>query len=124
MRLLLLLVRLPGAGMGVVSKVGAGVTEFHVGQRVTSLGWMADQGQGSWQGSVTLPADRLVALPDGISDEAGAQFYVSIIVCRQDMLPLMCTSDQHVQAMCNACYFLYALELYGKSVVWGCVAAC
>eukprot|EP00775_Hariotina_reticulata_P004253 gene4253-4504_t len=80
--------QLPGVpgfdGMGVVSKVGAGVTDFQVGQRVTSLGWMADQGQGSWQGSVTLPAERLVALPDNISDEAGAQFYVSVSVGRED----------------------------------------
>lgn len=35
------------------------------------------EGSGSWQQYINCPADRVVALPDGISDEAGAQFYVS-----------------------------------------------
>lgn len=64
--------------MGVVTKVGSGVSDFKEGQRVTSLGWLAtSDGSGSWQQYITLPADKLVALPDNISDEAGAQFYVS-----------------------------------------------
>lgn len=64
------------AGMGVVTKVGSGVTAFKKGQRVTSLGWMGHEGNGSWQQYINVPAERVVALPDGISDEAGAQFYV------------------------------------------------
>jgi threonine dehydrogenase-like Zn-dependent dehydrogenase len=63
--------------MGVVTKLGAGVAGFKEGQRVTSLGWCGKEGSGSWQQFVNVPAARLVALPDGISDEAGAQFYVS-----------------------------------------------
>jgi NADPH:quinone reductase-like Zn-dependent oxidoreductase len=68
--------------MGVVSKVGPGVTSFKEGQRVTSLGWLTtSQGSGSWQQYITLPAEKLVALPDEVSDEAGAQFYVSCALC-------------------------------------------
>jgi NADPH:quinone reductase-like Zn-dependent oxidoreductase len=66
-------------GMGVVTKVGSDVTSFSEGQRVTALGWMGHEGNGSWQQYINVPADRVVALPDGISDEAGAQFYVSIV---------------------------------------------
>lgn len=66
--------------MGVVTKVGPGVSGFQEGQRVTALGWMGHEGNGSWQQYINVPAERVVALPDGISDEAGAQFYVS--VCR------------------------------------------
>ncbi|KAF6263151.1 hypothetical protein COO60DRAFT_1293128 [Scenedesmus sp. NREL 46B-D3] len=65
-------------GMGVVAKVGAGVTAFSKGQRVTSLGWLTtSQGSGSWQQYITLPQEKLVALPDEVSDEAGAQFYIN-----------------------------------------------
>jgi NADPH2:quinone reductase len=64
--------------MGVVSKVGSGVTAFKEGQRVTSLGWLGHEGSGSWQQYINVPAERVVALPDGISDEAGAQFYVRL----------------------------------------------
>jgi NADPH:quinone reductase-like Zn-dependent oxidoreductase len=64
--------------MGVVAKVGPGVTAFSEGQRVTSLGWLTtSSGSGSWQQYITLPQEKLVALPDEVSDEAGAQFYVS-----------------------------------------------
>lgn len=59
-----------------MTKVGSGVTAFKKGQRVTSLGWMGHEGNGSWQQYINVPAERVVALPDGISDEAGAQFYV------------------------------------------------
>lgn len=63
--------------MGIVTKVGSSVTDFKAGQRVTSLGWLtSSEGSGTWQQYITLPADKLVPLPDQISDEAGAQFYV------------------------------------------------
>jgi NADPH:quinone reductase-like Zn-dependent oxidoreductase len=63
--------------MGVVTKVGSSVSGFKEGQRVTSLGWMGHEGNGSWQQYINVPAERVVALPDGVTDEAGAQFYVS-----------------------------------------------
>lgn len=63
--------------MGVVTKVGSGVSGFKEGQRVTSLGWMGHEGNGSWQQYINVPAERVVGLPDGLTDEAGAQFYVS-----------------------------------------------
>jgi len=63
-------------GMGVVTKVGSAVSGFKEGQRVTSLGWMAHEGGGSWQQYANVPVERVVALPDGVTDEAGAQFYV------------------------------------------------
>jgi NADPH:quinone reductase-like Zn-dependent oxidoreductase len=75
--------KLPGTpgfdGMGVVTKVGSAVSGFKEGQRVTSLGWMGHEGNGSWQQYINVPAERVVGLPDGISDEAGAQFYINPI---------------------------------------------
>eukprot|EP00879_Flechtneria_rotunda_P014358 GHRR01014999.1.p1 GENE.GHRR01014999.1~~GHRR01014999.1.p1 ORF type:complete len:277 (+),score=108.16 GHRR01014999.1:238-1068(+) len=64
-------------GMGVVTKLGPSVIDFQEGQRVTSLGWLGNKGNGSWQQYVTLPQELLVALPDNISDEAGAQFFIN-----------------------------------------------
>jgi NADPH:quinone reductase-like Zn-dependent oxidoreductase len=76
--------------MGVVTKVGPGVSGFKEGQRLTSLGWLGHEGSGSWQQYINVPAERVVALPDGISDEAGAQFYVSRAA--QQQLLLWCHS--------------------------------
>jgi NADPH:quinone reductase-like Zn-dependent oxidoreductase len=46
--------------MGIIEKVGAGVTSFKEGQRVTALGWRAIEGSGSWQQYVTLKEELLV----------------------------------------------------------------
>ncbi|GBF96447.1 hypothetical protein Rsub_09246 [Raphidocelis subcapitata] len=64
-------------GMGVVEAVGAGVTGVSPGQRVTARPWPADEGNGSWQRYCTLKAERLVPVPDAVSDEAAAQFYIN-----------------------------------------------
>src|SRR5881296_1119954 len=52
---------------GVVTTVGSGVTDVRVGARVaytTVLGAYAEY--------ATVPADRVVALPDGVSSKQGA----------------------------------------------------
>jgi NADPH2:quinone reductase len=54
-------------GAGVVEQVGSGVTTLKVGDRVTYTGQI-----GSYCGERLLPADRLVKIPDGISDEQAA----------------------------------------------------
>src|SRR6058998_999060 len=54
-------------GAGVVTAVGSGVTDVRVGARVaytTVLGAYAEY--------ATVPADRVVALPDGVSSKQGA----------------------------------------------------
>src|SRR4051794_19518807 len=54
-------------GAGIVSALGAGVTEFAVGDRV------AYQGQvGAYATDRLVAADRLVAIPEGISDDTAA----------------------------------------------------
>jgi NADPH2:quinone reductase len=58
----------PGSeGAGVVTDVGEGVTEFKPGDRVAYAGE-----SGSYAEARLLPADRVVRLPDGISDEIAA----------------------------------------------------
>ncbi|KAI8473705.1 MAG: chaperonin 10-like protein [Monoraphidium minutum] len=64
-------------GMGVITKVGAGVEGLAVGQRVTARPWPAADGNGSWQQYVTLAAKRVLPVPDAVSDEAAAQFYIN-----------------------------------------------
>ena len=54
-------------GAGVVEAVGAGVTTVKVGDRVAYTGQV-----GSYSGQRLLPADRLVKVPEGISDEQAA----------------------------------------------------
>jgi len=54
-------------GAGVVEAVGPGVTSLKAGDRVAYTGLA-----GSYCGERLLPADRLVKVPDGISDEQAA----------------------------------------------------
>jgi NADPH2:quinone reductase len=52
---------------GVVEAVGAGVTTLKVGDRVAYAGAM-----GAYAQANNVPADKLVQLPDGVSDEVAA----------------------------------------------------
>jgi NADPH2:quinone reductase len=54
-------------GAGVVEAVGAGVTLVKAGDRVAYTGQV-----GSYSGQRLVPADRLVKIPEGISDEQAA----------------------------------------------------
>src|SRR3972149_6559648 len=54
-------------GAGVVEAVGAGVTELKAGDRVAYTGL-----PGSYCEARIVPADRMVKLPQGISDEQAA----------------------------------------------------
>ena len=56
------------AAAGVVQEVGEGVTAVHPGQRVA----YASPPAGAYAEERLMPADRLVALPDGIDDKLAA----------------------------------------------------
>lgn len=66
-------------GMGVVSSVGEGVTEFKEGQRVVPFLLLdeAKNGRGSWQQEVVVSTDLVVAVPDAVSDASAAQLVVN-----------------------------------------------
>ncbi len=53
---------------GVIEETGAGVTEFQVGDRVAYAGGPL----GAYSQQRTMPVDRLVRVPDAISDELAA----------------------------------------------------
>jgi NADPH2:quinone reductase len=58
----------PGVeGVGIVEKIGSGVTDVKVGDRV---GWVMIKG--GYAELVTLPAQRLVPIPDDIDDRTAA----------------------------------------------------
>ncbi|HEY4941069.1 MAG TPA: quinone oxidoreductase [Rhizomicrobium sp.] len=58
---------LGGEGAGVVDTLGDGVTALKAGDRVAYAG-----GLGAYAEAINLPADRLVKIPAGVSDETAA----------------------------------------------------
>ncbi|HVH82461.1 MAG TPA: quinone oxidoreductase [Stellaceae bacterium] len=59
---------LGGEGCGVVTEVGPGVTDLKVGDRVAYAGGPL----GAYSEERVFPADKLVPVPDGISDQEAA----------------------------------------------------
>jgi NADPH2:quinone reductase len=55
---------------GVVEAVGDGVTQFRAGDRVCVMGTPL----GAYSTARNLPASRLIAVPDGVSDDEAAAF--------------------------------------------------
>ncbi|MFD2265335.1 quinone oxidoreductase family protein [Lacibacterium aquatile] len=55
-------------GAGVIEAIGAGVTGYKVGERVGYAGYSA----GAYSEKRLFPAERLVKIPDAISDEVAA----------------------------------------------------
>lgn len=56
-----------GEGAGVISSVGEGVTQFKEGDRVAYV-----TNGGAYAQERLMPADRVVKIPDGVSDEQAA----------------------------------------------------
>lgn len=62
-------------GVAKVVRNGPGTTgAFSPGQRVVAATWHTKEGNGSWAQYVTVKEDRLIAVPDSMSDEAACQF--------------------------------------------------
>eukprot|EP01027_Heterolobosea_sp_BB2_P017968 GEZU01025384.1.p1 GENE.GEZU01025384.1~~GEZU01025384.1.p1 ORF type:complete len:342 (+),score=93.97 GEZU01025384.1:80-1105(+) len=69
--------RVPGnEGVGVVEAVGAGVTNFTVGQRVVPIRIQTER-NGFWQEYTVTPANLAVPVPDAVSDVAASQLVVN-----------------------------------------------
>lgn len=63
----------PGAEFsGKVSAVGSGVSDLRVGQRVAG-----SSGHGACRAKLAVAADRLIPIPDNVSDEAGAGLMIT-----------------------------------------------
>jgi NADPH2:quinone reductase len=69
--------KLPGSpgmeGVGRIDALGAGVTGIPPGRRVVPMTGTP----GTWAEHYVAPADRLLPVPDSISDESAAQFLVN-----------------------------------------------
>lgn len=59
-------------GMGEVAEVGEGVSHLSAGQRVIPLGVA-----GTWAEFIVAPAERVIPVPDAVSDQTAAQFVVN-----------------------------------------------
>lgn len=65
----------PGSdGMGVVESAGG--SKFAMGQRVAIAGSPVNRGEGTWQEYCVLHENELMTVPDSVSDEDAAQFWV------------------------------------------------
>lgn len=63
----------PGCeGAGVIDALGAGVSGWRIGRRVIPAGTEA-----TWQEFITVPADRLIPVPDSLADDAACQALVN-----------------------------------------------
>lgn len=63
--------RLGFEAAGVVETVGSGVQDFQIGDRIAYM----NAGNGAYADYRNVPADKLVTLPDTISDEAAASLF-------------------------------------------------
>jgi NADPH:quinone reductase-like Zn-dependent oxidoreductase len=70
-------------GLGTVDALGAGVEGFELGQRAVPLG-----AQGTWAELLVTPAENLVPIPAGLSDESACQVIVNPLTAW-----LMCLVD-------------------------------
>ncbi|KAK9808716.1 hypothetical protein WJX72_002434 [[Myrmecia] bisecta] len=64
-------------GVGLVDRNGPGASKFEVGQRVVAVPWRAVEGLGTWQQYVVVPESSLLAVPQSLTDETAAQFFVN-----------------------------------------------
>lgn len=65
-------------GMGTVVSNGPGSSKFAPGQRVAGAPFdSVESGCGTWQQYIVAKESSLVAVPDGVSDDAAAQFWVN-----------------------------------------------
>jgi NADPH:quinone reductase-like Zn-dependent oxidoreductase len=70
---------IPGCDLvGVVDAVGAGVTDLEPGQRVAAL-----VVSGGYTSGITLPAERLVPVPDGVSAVDAAAVSLNYFIAHQ-----------------------------------------
>jgi NADPH:quinone reductase-like Zn-dependent oxidoreductase len=70
---------IPGCDLvGVVDAVGAGVTDLEPGQRVAAL-----VVSGGYASGITLPAERLVPVPDGVSAVDAAAVSLNYFIAHQ-----------------------------------------
>lgn len=72
-------VPVPGLeGTGVVVALGPAASKFSEGQRVVGAPFpTVEGGIGTWQQYLVVPESCLVAVPDSVSDETAAQYYVN-----------------------------------------------
>ena len=64
-------------GMGTVASAGTGVTTVTVNQRVVAVNKGAKAGKGTWQRFIVVGAEAVIPIPDNVSNESAAQFFVN-----------------------------------------------
>lgn len=69
----------PGTeGVGIIEALGPDASgRLALGQRVVSFDWGTHEGNGSWQQYIVITEEKLVPVPDGVSDEAAAMALVN-----------------------------------------------
>jgi NADPH2:quinone reductase len=73
-------------GAGVIDRVGSGVPDSRIGERVWIWNGQYQRPMGTCAQYIALPADRAVALPDDVSFEAGACMGVPGLTAMQGII--------------------------------------
>ena len=80
--------------MGVVEESGPGASKFVPGDRVTAAPFPSvPGGSGTWQQFVVAKESDLIPVPEGVSDEAAAQFWVNPVTV-YGMLDVLQVSEE------------------------------
>lgn len=70
--------RVPGSeGVARVVKSGPGATKFSAGQRVVAAQWPQFSTGGTWTTHTVVPESILFPVPDDVTDEVAAQFFIN-----------------------------------------------
>lgn len=68
---------------GTVAALGAGVTDFAVGERVFTVSAHGQGGQGSYAAYLAVPVDRVARIPDGLATRDAAAIPVAALTAWQ-----------------------------------------
>ena len=66
-------------GVGTITAMGEGVTDYEVGQRVCVLPMISQGDYGIWAEEAIVPARILLPAPDGLSDEQAAAIWMQYL---------------------------------------------
>ncbi|KAG5181214.1 hypothetical protein JKP88DRAFT_321431 [Tribonema minus] len=83
-------------GMGVISKAGDSAKKLKIGQRVALAGFPLQDGNGTWAEFAVFKESDLAAIPDGISDEAAAGFWVNPVTAYGMLTELALPKGAHI----------------------------
>ena len=97
---------------GVIEEIGSEVKLFKVGDRVTH----ASMPIGAYSEKQIMPEEKLISVPDGISDEVASCITLKRYYCRISIAQSLSIKKKVIK-----CFIMLQLELLVKSYVLGLI---